>query len=200
MRLIIFLLLYIPSLYAADLGVQGNVFPIEEESFQEMMKRRLSKVDLDKHNKIMEQKMFDKLFRPESAKIIPKATEYREFTYNPRFVTSHDIKDGDGNILFKKGTKVNPLDMNDFDRELWFIDALDEKQVTWYRRKVNKIDHKIRIILVGGSPLKLKERVKTEAYFDQNGALTKRFGIEHVPAIVYQKEGDKHLTVMELDI
>lgn len=200
MRILIFLLLYISHIHAVDFGVRGNVFPIEEEPFQEMMQRRLLRANLEKHNKILEEKMFKKLFKPESVVHIPRAKEYREFIFNPSFVTSDDIKDKEGNIIFKKESKVNPLDFDDFDRELWFIDGLDEEQIIWYRQKAKKIDKKVRLVLVGGSPVKLRDSLKTELYFDQFGHLSKHFGIKHVPAILYQKKGDKYLTIMEIDI
>lgn len=200
MRIIIFLILNISYIHAADLGIRGNIFPIEEESFQEMMKRRISQLNLDKHNNIMKEKLFQKYSNPEPRSIIPRATKTREFKFDPTFVNSKEVKDKNGNIISNIGENVNPLDYIDFDRELFFINALDEKQITWLNKKMPDMHKNSRIILVGGSPMKLNHRIKADIYFDQFSHLTKFFKIENVPAIIYQKKDDKHLTIIEIDI
>ena len=44
-----------------------------------------------------------------------------------------------------------------------------------------------KIILVGGSPLQLEEELGVSIYFDQQGSLTSKFGIQHSPAIAIQE-------------
>ena len=45
---------------------------------------------------------------------------------------------------------------------------------------------KPKLILTGGSPIKLEEEYKLDFYFDQRGVLIKQLGIKAVPAIVMQ--------------
>ncbi|GHT93168.1 hypothetical protein FACS1894122_07980 [Alphaproteobacteria bacterium] len=54
------------------------------------------------------------------------------------------------------------------------------------------------MILVKGSPLELQKRLHRDIYFDQQGILTSKFGIKHVPAIVFQKADEKFLTILEV--
>jgi conjugal transfer pilus assembly protein TraW len=48
----------------------------------------------------------------------------------------------------------------------------------------------VKPILVGGEPLKLMREWKREVFYDQGGALTRRFTIIQSPAVVSQ-EGKK---------
>lgn len=53
----------------------------------------------------------------------------------------------------------------------------------------NKIEQEeLVIILVGGRPLELQERLSHAVWFDQGGVLTSKFGIKQVPATVVQEE------------
>jgi conjugal transfer pilus assembly protein TraW len=77
-----------------------------------------------------------------------------------------------------------------------FIDGREAGQVKWLKEQLDnpllqqKEPVEDRVILVGGSVLKLKELVgdehKNKVYFDQNGELTTRFGITGSPAVVVQ--------------
>jgi conjugal transfer pilus assembly protein TraW len=46
------------------------------------------------------------------------------------------------------------------------------------------------VILTGGSYLELMRQWKRPVFYDQQGALTEKLGIRHVPALVSQ-EGNK---------
>ena len=50
---------------------------------------------------------------------------------------------------------------------------------------------------MNGYPLKLQERLQRNIFFDQQGVLTRKLGIQQVPAIVFQKTGEKVLTIIE---
>ena len=54
----------------------------------------------------------------------------------------------------------------------------------------------VKPILIGGAPLKLMREWKREVFYDQGGALSKRFSIAQSPAVVTQ-EG-KRLRVDEV--
>ena len=50
---------------------------------------------------------------------------------------------------------------------------------------------------VAGSPLKLKEELKQDVYFDQSGELSKRFGIKASPALLVQEGNQLKITENE---
>lgn len=56
----------------------------------------------------------------------------------------------------------------------------------------------VKAILTAGSYLDLMKAWRTPVYYDQQGVLTRRLGIEQVPALVSQ-EG-KRLRVDELEV
>ena len=99
-----------------------------------------------------------------------------------------DILLPSGEVLYKKGKIINPLDYMDFDRIMLFIDGEDQSQVAWLKERLTKNDklHN-RIILIAGKPLELQEELQSlnmtsTVYFDQSGVLTSKMGILSVPA------------------
>jgi conjugal transfer pilus assembly protein TraW len=55
---------------------------------------------------------------------------------------------------------------------------------------------KLKVILTGGSYLDLMRRWKRPVFFDQQGTLTEKLGIRHVPALVTQD--GKRLKIEEI--
>jgi len=145
---------------------------------------------------------------------IVKATKPRVFYYDPSISIPYDLRDQTGRIFQKAGTKINPLKFRSLPSPLIFIDGNDETQVSWVhktylstnqgkdqRRANENIPTPPKIILISGSPFELMERwnqlagsqligtplVGHPVYFDQGGKLTKKLGIQHVPAVVTQE-------------
>ena len=194
--------------YAADFGVIGQTFPITEESFIAMLKKRLDSVDIEKEQEKVQARAKEQIENPLPVSGITEATKYRVFYFDPSYTLDKDVVLPCGKILHKAGTKVNPLEHMDLNRRLFFIDGRKPKQVVWLKEQ---LDTKVlaqeqkepkaqreereqvedRIILVGGSVFKLKEILgkdhEDKVYFDQVGELTKKFGIKAVPALVEQE-------------
>ena len=99
-----------------------------------------------------------------------------------------DLKDHQGRVFAKKGTKINPLETVNLSHNLIFFDGDDEEQVAWAKEKFSESikTNSIRLILIKGAPLKLAEELNIPVYFDQGG-LTQKLGIHHVPAVVAQE-------------
>lgn len=133
--------------------------------------------------------------------VIP-AKETREFWHDPTYILTEDAVLPCGRVLYKAGTAVNPLDYMNLDRRLFFIDGREEKQVEWLKGQLlleeRSFDKKIedRVILVGGSPVELQDKLGFEVYFDQAGELTTRFGIKGSPALAEQD--GKSLKIVEV--
>ena len=95
-----------------------------------------------------------------------------------------DIRDQKGNLIAAKGQRINPLDFVSIRQDLVFIDGDDAEQLAWATARYSDI--KAKIIFVAGSPVEQMTAKKRRFYFDQQGKLTERFGIEHTPAVVAQ--------------
>lgn len=182
---------------AKDLGVQGKTFDIAEESFLEVLKKRLKEAESSGKLKDFQEEMIQRakksLARPKSLNL-PKAEIHRHFYYDPSLVLAEDIKDHKGRIVAAKGTRINPLDQLSFGAPLLFLDSDDQEQVIWARKQ----EKNAKWVLTKGAPFKVMEEEKRQVFFDQGGALVRKFGIQAVPSKVSQKE--KHLLIEEVSL
>lgn len=193
---------------AKDLGKVANTFEIIEEPFSVMMKRKLEQIDMEKERKKMESIARDRVENPIPVAGIIESQESRTFYYDPTYTLEEDAVLPCGKVLYKAGTKVNPLDHMDLNRRLFFVDSRKENQIEWLEGQLNnpinnqKEIIEDRIILVGGSVFKLKEKLgekhADKIYFDQSGELTTKFGIKAVPAVALQE--DKKIRIDEIFI
>lgn len=185
------------TVWAKDFGTRGSVTQIEEQAFLEMIKERLKKVDIKEQQKQMQVLARDRVENPRPVEGVSPAKEDRVFYFDPSYVLDKDAVLPCGKILYKAGTKVNPLAVMDLNRRMFFIDSREGAQVAWLKTQLNRVlpgQEKIiedRVILVGGKPFELQEELKEDGiemniYFDQFGELSKRFGIKHSPASLEQ--------------
>ncbi len=133
---------------------------------------------------------------------LPRAVQDRSVAFDPSVYVPSDIKDATGRVMIPGGTTVNPLEHFAFDETLLFVDAGDPDQVAWLKQRLGGAPNLAqRIILTGGSPTALAEQLKQQVFFDQNGALVKKFGIGAVPAMVLADPNAprKQLLVQECD-
>jgi conjugal transfer pilus assembly protein TraW len=79
---------------------------------------------------------------------------------------------------------------------LLFIDARDTAQIKRASGILDERGGKLKVILTGGSYLDLMHRWKRPVFFDQQGTLTEKLGIRHVPALVTQD--GKRLKIEEI--
>jgi conjugal transfer pilus assembly protein TraW len=185
---------------AQDLGVIGPVYPIAEPSLLEVILAKLREADasgaLARLQRDAQANVARALEEPSPVARVTKTTRARSFYYDPSIVVSYPITDADGSVIVAPGTKLNPLDTVSLSKSLLFIDARDAAQVDRARKLLDERGAKLKVILTGGSYLELMRRWKRPVFFDQEGSLTERLGIRHVPAIVSQ-EG-KRLRIDEI--
>ena len=174
---------------AKDFGVVGRTSEIKEIDAIEEIKGKLSDMEasgeLDEHNERMKKEVSDRIKSPKSLNL-GRASEVREYEYDPSIEVKEDLRDARGIVFHRKGTKVNPLDVVSMPYELIFFDGEDEDQLKYVIKKYEESEIKPKLILTGGSPVKLEEEYKLDFYFDQRGVLIKQLGIKVVPAIVMQ--------------
>ena len=182
--------------YAKDFGIRGHTYGIIEQPFLEMIDERLQKIDMSKEQEKMTAIVRDRVNNPKAVEGIKPATKARVFHFDPTYTLEEDAVLPCGKILHKAGTTVNPLEHMELNRRMFFIDAREKSQVKWLKTKLaNPLPAKDepiedRIILIGGSPFKLKEELgekhENKVYFDQHGELVGKFGIKASPAVVVQ--------------
>ena len=212
------------TVLAKDFGKQGTTFEIKEEGFVAMMQRKLKGVNLEEHEKKMQDLARKRVEEPTAILGITRATKTISHSFDPSYVLDQDVFLPCGKLLYAMGTTVNPLDHMEWNGRIVFIDGRDSSQIAWVKDNYlkamlvksgeelseNLSDQNIeditqvaarddsKIILTGGKPLELESEVGHPVYFDQFGELTSRFNIAHVPAIVEQD--GKYLKVTEINI
>ncbi len=186
--------------HAQDLGVIGPVYPIAEPSLLELILSKLRQAEatgvLARIQRETQANVKRGIEQPAPVTKIIRTTRPRSFYYDPSIVVPYAIADAEGKVIVTPGTRVNPLDTVSLSKALLFIDARDAAQVGRARNILDERGGKVKVILTGGSYLDLMRRWKRPVFYDQQGTLTDKLGIRHVPALVSQ-EG-KRLRIDEL--
>ncbi len=199
---LIFSIVFSVGAFSKEIGVVGQTYHIEEEDLLSFIEHRLAFMNKNGEwegiQKNVQARVSKHIDRPTPLTIITKTTEHRIWNYDPSVIVPYDLHDKDGNVFAKAGTLVNPLAIVQLHTAMLFYDADDEVQVKWIKNLNQKYLNKIKLVLVNGSVSSQEKIFHQPIYFDQEGRLTSRFGIHHVPAIVEQ---DKlHLKISELVI
>lgn len=188
------------SCFSRDMGVYGEVFEIAETDFIEEIQGKLLALekngDLPKSQQMIQKRIIKNAQKPQAVPDIIHTKIARTFEYDPTIELTVDLRDHQGRVFAKKGTKYNPCDYATFSKALLFIDGECKEHIAWLKRKLQSFRN-IQIILVAGRPIQLSEQLGMSVYFDQYGTITRKLGIKQVPALVFQKPGKKVLTIRE---
>ena len=193
-------LVFCGPLQAGDLGVIGPTYEIAERDLIAVIQDRLRRMErtgeLARMEESYKRRVIDGIERPKPVPGINPTETARTFYIDPTFTLDRNIQDEHGRILYPAGTKINPFDYDRMSKVLLFFDGRDKKQVDFAKRFMAESRTPVKPILVAGEPLKLMREWKREVFYDQGGALSKRFSITQSPALVSQ-EG-KRLRVDEI--
>lgn len=177
--------------FAIDLGSIGPVYPIQEPHLLDFIAKRLQEKEGSGELKKLEEQArargIDAVRHPAPVAGIKPTETARTFYYDPTFSLDRNVLDDKGNLLFAAGTRKNPLEIVALSKHLLFFDGRDKRQVMRARELISFYSGRVKPILVGGSYLDLMKSWGTRVYYDQQGVLTRRFGIKQVPAIVSQE-------------
>lgn len=176
---------------AADLGTIGPTYGITEPHLLNFIEQRLRDKErsgeLQRLMQDAQARGIDAVKRPAPVPDLRATVTARTFYVDPSFTLDRNIVDAQGRLMFAAGLRKNPLDVVSLSKQLLFFDARDSRQVTRARELIARYDGKVKPILTGGSYLDLMKAWRVPVYFDQQGSLTRRFGIRQVPALVSQE-------------
>ncbi len=185
---------------AVDLGVLGQVYPIQETDLLTFIQKRIEVMQKDGQWTALQNQFRDRVAsfadRPQPVFNISKTTEAKSWDFDPSIMVPYDLKDFKGTVFVQAGTRVNPLERITLHNALLFFDADDHDQVVWADTTNKKLSGHTKLILVQGSIQAEEKHFAKQIYFDQEGRLTSHFHIQHVPAMVLQ-EGT-HLKIKEV--
>ncbi len=177
--------------FAANLGAQGSVYEIGEQNALTWIKERLIVMEANGEIAAQNQKLKNQalatLERPMPTHL--KATRHpRIFEKDLSIRIPMDIKDANGTIIHKAGTRINPLKTAWSSKSLVFFDGDDAKQLDWALQEYKNKEGLAKLVLIKGAPLELMRQYNIPFYFDQAGKLSAYFQLEQVPALVHQEK------------
>lgn len=80
--------------------------------------------------------------------------------------------------------QAQSVPMPHLSRSLLFIDGTDADSIE-VAQKLYQSQKDMRVVLVNGAPAEVSEKLNRRVFFDQGGALVRVFGIEAVPALLF---------------
>lgn len=186
---------------AKDLGTWGNLFEPAEQDMLVFIQSRLKSMEesgeLGRLQNEATERVKRNAVRPPPVAGITPAVKYRRFSYDPTFVVNETITDMKGNIIARKGDRVNPFDKVPFSQTLYFIDGDNRDELTWIKQQLSATTN-FKVILVKGNIKDTSDALNERIYFDQAGVLTTKFRIEHTPARV--SRDDRVLKIEEIPV
>jgi len=175
----------------SDLGVIGPTYAISEphllEDIQHKLRAKERSGELQRLMEDARRRGITTVRNPPPVEGLQATRQARSFHVDPSFVLERNLTDAQGRLLFAAGTRKNPLEVVSLSKRLLFFDARDGRQVAQARELIARYDGKVKPILTGGSYLDLMNAWRVPVYYDQQGTLTRRFGIRQVPALVSQE-------------
>lgn len=169
---------------AKDFGRLGDQWPVLETDMLDFMQSQMqSRVDDGSWGREMDafkQRVERNSQRPAPVEGLANSERYEERFFDPSVQLSADLKDDKGRVFARKGEVINPLATVPFVQTLYFIDGDDPQQVAWMKAQTPET-LMVKIILVKGDIPQTSERLDSRIYFDQGGALSRRFGLTTVP-------------------
>jgi len=166
------------------------------ERIQAKLAAKQASGEIERRNREAQERARLFIEQPKPVSGIATVTIPRTFFFDPSVVLERDIADQTGRIIIPAGTRVNPLDRITLSRRLFFFDGRDPRQVMQAKTVMEKDGAAVKLVLVAGSYMDLMRNWNRRVYFDQQGELTQRLGIQRVPALVGQ-EG-KRLRIDEM--
>lgn len=176
-------------LAAKDLGTWGDLWPVQEQSMLSFIQQRLG--DMEKSGQLAElqqgfkERVVENTQRPPPVAGLRTDTRAHTHRVDPTVSLREDMADHNGTVFARKGQRINPLDTVSLPGPLYFLDADDKRQTDWLAQQPAVLNRKV--ILVSGNIRDATKRLDTRIYFDQNGELSRRFGLTYIPAVVRQE-------------
>ncbi|HHS9970424.1 TPA: type-F conjugative transfer system protein TraW, partial [Raoultella ornithinolytica] len=140
------------------------------------------------------QRVIENSQRPAPVEGLHRAEKYAQRWFDPSIRLTEDLKDNEGRVFAHQGELINPLKTVPFMQTLYFINGDDPDQIAWMKRQVPETLMS-KIILVRGSVPDTSAALDSRIYFDQNGVLSKRFGLTSVPARITPAPSGERLNI-----
>ena len=172
------------ALQAADLGQHGAVFEIREPDFLQTIHDRLAQKEargeIEAFRRAQIESAKNYVHRPTPAARLTPAETYLRYEVDLSMTVNRDLSDHRGVVFARAGTVINPLETSTFTRKIILFDGDRPEQVEFALGQGNELD--VLLVLTSGAPLELMRAHGRRFYFDQDGVLSSKFAVQHLPA------------------
>jgi len=170
---------------AKDLGKYGATYPIIEEDAISQLKKAIAKYDWEKFKSKQKEKI--KNYKPKDLVDLPVAKADKVFKVDMTGAIKEDIIGRDGEVIYPKGYRYNPMEYVFMRRIIVFINGKDEKQIEWYKKSPYPADMRTMLLITDGSYLDVRKKLNTLTVYYANREIIDRMGIKAVPSVAVQK-------------
>ena len=170
---------------AKDLGTYGATYPIMEGDAIAQLKKAIAKYDWEKFKNKQKGKI--KNYKPQDLVDLPTAREDKVFKVDMTGTIKEDIVGKDGEVIYPKGYRYNPMEYVFMRRIIVFINGKDEKQIEWYKQSPYPTDMRTMLLITDGSYLNVRKKLNALAVYYANKEIIERMGIKAVPSVAVQK-------------
>lgn len=189
-------LLSVSLAYGKDFGVQGNIWPIVEKDIRQIIMESAADVDWTAIGDDVRKKA-ETFVERLPKRTLPEVEATRTVWVDPSIELSTDIqvpvKQPDGSlsweVLYKRGTKVNPLNYFRPVTAMLFVNTADEEQLGLAKAVAAIEPDRIMIVEAGQGDVKKASEAMARIVFHANDALLSRFSVRYLPTLVYPGTG-----------
>ncbi len=187
----VFGLLYGVTAQALSLGTIGPAYEIAETDalahIQALLQKKQKSGELQRWQNEAIKRSLQHIGSPKPVPHLTTVVKRAVRVLDPTVSYPRSIKTDEGKVIVPAGMRLNPLERMTLSKRYVFFDGRDPQQRKAVKRLVQREGHKVKPILVGGSWLTLTRAWKTQVYFDQQGTLSRRFGLRAVPSVIRQQ-------------
>lgn len=187
------LLLILPILLFSSTLVKiyqtGETFDFAENDMIEEIKNQIKNNKSKIESKIAEYKKTTKEkvknYKPADLKKLTSSNKNNIFYPNMTYTNPDNIYDNNGNIIYPKGFKFNPLDYQTIPYQMIVINGNSDEEIEWLIKN-NFIDNiKYMILLSDGNYKEVAEKINQPVFY-AIPKITEKFNLEHTPSIITQ--------------
>lgn len=186
-NLLILMVFYPISMLAHDLGQHGQVWIIGEENMKDVIAGKIVEQDWDEilGDVVTKTENYTKNLEPHN---LPHATETKTKYVDPSFALDRDIVHN-GQVLYKKGTWVNPLDHMRPNTGMLFFDGEFQDQLDFAIQAAREHPDTLKLVMTQGDPGELSKRLGIPVFYADKG-LIHHYHITHVPTLLSVGAGE----------
>jgi conjugal transfer pilus assembly protein TraW len=170
---------------AKDLGTYGATYPIVEGDAISQMKKAIAGYDWGKFKRKQREEINN--YKPKDLVDLPTVRKDKVFKVDMTGSIKEDIVGKDGEVIYPKGYRYNPMEYVFMRRIIVFINGKDEKQIEWYKKSPYPTDMRTMLLITDGSYLNVRKKLKVLTVYYANKEIIERMGIKAVPSVAVQK-------------